>query len=102
MERLWKQGVKETKNLCLKKQMARRFIYKDNMDLAGAAPLLCAGITTYSPLHHWNVGPGKKVGIVGIGGQGHMGIKIAKVMRAHGVLSYCYYLLPLLYSLSPQ
>jgi uncharacterized zinc-type alcohol dehydrogenase-like protein len=57
----------------------------ENMDLAAAAPLLCAGITTYSPLHHWNVGPGKKVGIVGIGGLGHMGIKIAKAMGAHVV-----------------
>ena len=55
----------------------------ENMDLAAAAPLLCAGITTYSPLRHWNVGPGKKVGIVGIGGLGHMGIKIAKAMGAH-------------------
>ncbi len=45
--------------------------------LAAVAPLLCAGITTYSPLRHWNVGPGKKVGIVGIGGLGHMGIKLA-------------------------
>lgn len=57
----------------------------DNLDPAAAAPLLCAGITTYSPLHHWNVGPGKKVGIVGIGGLGHMGIKIAKAMGAHVV-----------------
>ena len=57
----------------------------DNLDLAAAAPLLCAGITTYSPLHHWNVGPGKKVGIVGIGGLGHMGIKIAKAMGAQVV-----------------
>jgi len=57
----------------------------ENMDLAAAAPLLCAGITTYSPLHHWNVGPGKKVGVVGIGGLGHMGIKIAKAMGAHVV-----------------
>lgn len=57
----------------------------ENLDLAAAAPLLCAGITTYSPLHHWNVGPGKKVGIVGIGGLGHMGIKIAKAMGAHVV-----------------
>lgn len=54
----------------------------ENMDLAAAAPLLCAGITTYSPLHHWKVGPGKKVGVVGIGGLGHMGIKIAKAMGA--------------------
>ncbi len=57
----------------------------ENLDPAAAAPLLCAGITTYSPLRHWNVGPGKKVGIVGIGGLGHMGIKIAKAMGAHVV-----------------
>src|SRR5258706_12043186 len=50
----------------------------DNLDLAGAAPLLCAGITTYSPLRHWNVGKGQKVGIVGLGGLGHMGVKFAK------------------------
>jgi uncharacterized zinc-type alcohol dehydrogenase-like protein len=56
-----------------------------NLDLAATAPLLCAGITTYSPLRHWNVGPGKKVGVVGIGGLGHMGIKIAKAMGAHVV-----------------
>jgi uncharacterized zinc-type alcohol dehydrogenase-like protein len=53
--------------------------------LAAAAPLLCAGITTYSPLRHWNVGPGKKVGVVGIGGLGHMGIKLAHAMGAHTV-----------------
>lgn len=52
-------------------------------NLAAAAPLLCAGITTYSPLKHWGVGPNKKVGIVGIGGLGHMAIKIAKAMGAH-------------------
>lgn len=57
----------------------------DNLELAATAPLLCAGITTYSPLRHWNVGPGKKVGIVGIGGLGHMGIKIAKAMGAEVV-----------------
>src|SRR5215217_49949 len=57
----------------------------ENLDLAATAPLLCAGITTYSPLRHWNVGPGQKVGIVGIGGLGHMGIKIAKAMGAHVV-----------------
>ena len=50
--------------------------------LAAVAPLLCAGITTYSPLRHWNAGPGKKVGIVGIGGLGHMGVKIAHAMGA--------------------
>jgi len=53
--------------------------------LAAVAPLLCAGITTYSPLRHWNVGPGKKVGVVGIGGLGHMGIKLAHAMGAHVV-----------------
>ena len=53
--------------------------------LAAVAPLLCAGITTYSPLKHWGAGPGKKVGIVGIGGLGHMGIKIAHAMGAHVV-----------------
>jgi len=58
----------------------------ENLDLAATAPLLCAGITTYSPLKHWNAGPGKKVGIVGIGGLGHMGIKLAKAMGAHVVV----------------
>jgi uncharacterized zinc-type alcohol dehydrogenase-like protein len=53
--------------------------------LAAVAPLLCAGITTYSPLRHWNVGPGMKVGIVGIGGLGHVGVKIAHAMGAHVV-----------------
>ena len=57
-----------------------------NLDLASTAPLLCAGITTYSPLKHWKVGPGIKVGIVGIGGLGHMGIKLAKAMGAHVVV----------------
>jgi uncharacterized zinc-type alcohol dehydrogenase-like protein len=54
-------------------------------DLAAVAPLLCAGITTYSPLRHWQAGPGKKVGIVGIGGLGHMGVKLAHAMGAHTV-----------------
>lgn len=58
----------------------------ENLDLAATAPLLCAGITTYSPLRHWKVGPGKKVGIVGIGGLGHMGVKIAKAMGAEVVV----------------
>ena len=53
-----------------------------NLDLPATAPLLCAGITTYSPLKHWNVGPGKKIGIVGIGGLGHMAVKLAKAMGA--------------------
>ena len=55
-------------------------------NLAAVAPLLCAGITTYSPLRHWGAGPGKKVGIVGLGGLGHMGVKIAHAMGAHVVL----------------
>src|SRR5579859_7200384 len=58
----------------------------NGLDPAGAAPLLCAGITTYSPLHHWKVGPGKKVGIVGLGGLGHMGVKIAHALGAHVAL----------------
>ncbi|TBW12960.1 NAD(P)-dependent alcohol dehydrogenase [Azotobacter chroococcum subsp. isscasi] len=53
--------------------------------LAAVAPLLCAGITTWSPLRHWGAGPGKKVGVVGIGGLGHMGIKLAHAMGAHVV-----------------
>lgn len=58
----------------------------ENLDLAATAPLLCAGITTYSPLRHWNVGPKMKVGIVGLGGLGHMGVKIAKAMGAEVVV----------------
>src|ERR1700684_1891388 len=57
-----------------------------NLQLAGAAPLLCAGITTYSPMHHWKVGKGQKVGVVGLGGLGHMGVKFAKALGAHVVL----------------
>lgn len=58
----------------------------DNLDLAGVAPLLCAGITTYSPMRHWNVGAGKKVGIVGLGGLGHMGVKFARALGAQVVV----------------
>lgn len=54
-----------------------------NLDLAGAAPLLCAGITTYSPLKRAGVGPGQRIGVVGLGGLGHMGVKLAKAMGAH-------------------
>jgi uncharacterized zinc-type alcohol dehydrogenase-like protein len=57
-----------------------------NLSLAGAAPLLCAGITTYSPMRHWKVGKGKKVGVVGLGGLGHMGVKFAHALGAHTVL----------------
>jgi uncharacterized zinc-type alcohol dehydrogenase-like protein len=65
-----------------------RFVLKvpKNLDPAGAAPLLCAGITTFSPLHHWGVTKGKKVGIVGLGGLGHMGVKFAHALGAHVVL----------------
>jgi uncharacterized zinc-type alcohol dehydrogenase-like protein len=58
----------------------------ENLELAAVAPLLCAGITTYSPLKHWNVQKGQKVGIVGLGGLGHMGVKIAAALGAHVVL----------------
>jgi uncharacterized zinc-type alcohol dehydrogenase-like protein len=66
----------------------QKFVYKvpSNLDPAGAAPLLCAGITTYSPMHHWGVTKGKKVGIVGLGGLGHMGVKFAHALGAHVVL----------------
>jgi uncharacterized zinc-type alcohol dehydrogenase-like protein len=57
-----------------------------SLDLAGAAPLLCAGITTYSPMHHWGVTKGKKVGVVGLGGLGHMGVKFAHALGAHTVV----------------
>jgi uncharacterized zinc-type alcohol dehydrogenase-like protein len=58
----------------------------EKLSLAATAPLLCAGITTYSPLRHWNVGKGKKVGIVGLGGLGHMGVKFASAFGAQTVL----------------
>jgi uncharacterized zinc-type alcohol dehydrogenase-like protein len=58
----------------------------ENLELAATAPLLCAGITTYSPLKHWKVGKGKRVGIIGIGGLGHMGVKLAKAMGAEVVV----------------
>ncbi len=58
----------------------------DNLDLAATAPLLCAGVTTWSPLKHWKIGPGQKVGIIGIGGLGHMGVKLAKAMGANVVV----------------
>ena len=66
----------------------QHFVLKvsDKLDLAAVAPLLCAGITTYSPLRHWKVGPGMKVGIVGLGGLGHMGVKFAHAFGAHTVL----------------
>lgn len=65
-----------------------RFVLRipDNLDPAAAAPLLCAGITTYSPLKHWKVGPGQKVGVIGLGGLGHMGVKLAHAMGAKVVM----------------
>jgi uncharacterized zinc-type alcohol dehydrogenase-like protein len=58
----------------------------ENLDLAAVAPLLCAGITTWSPLRHWNVGPDSKVAVVGLGGLGHMAIKLAKGLGAEVTL----------------
>src|SRR5246127_1378330 len=65
-----------------------RFVLRvpSNLDLAGTAPLLCAGITTYSPMRHWRVAKGQKVGIVGLGGLGHMGVKFAHAFGAHVVV----------------
>ena len=65
-----------------------RFVLRlpSNLDLAGAAPLLCAGITTYSPMHHWGVTNGKKVGVVGLGGLGHMAVKFGHALGAHVVV----------------
>jgi uncharacterized zinc-type alcohol dehydrogenase-like protein len=66
----------------------QRFVLRvpSNLNLAGAAPLLCAGITTYSPMRHWGVTKGKKVGVVGLGGLGHMAVKIAHALGAHVVV----------------
>jgi uncharacterized zinc-type alcohol dehydrogenase-like protein len=65
-----------------------RFVVRipSNLNLAATAPLLCAGITTYSPMRHWDVTKGKKVGIVGLGGLGHMGVKFAHALGAHTVV----------------
>src|ERR1700722_5393385 len=68
--------------------VTERFVLRvpTNLDLAGTAPLLCAGITTYSPMRHWGVTKGKKVGVVGLGGLGHMGVKFARALGAHVVV----------------
>jgi uncharacterized zinc-type alcohol dehydrogenase-like protein len=68
--------------------VTERFVLRvpPKLDLAGTAPLLCAGITTYSPMRHWKVGKGQKVGIVGLGGLGHMGVKFAHAFGAHVVV----------------
>ena len=67
---------------------AEKFVLRipDGLDLAGAAPLLCAGITTWSPLRHWKVGPGSKVAVIGLGGLGHMALKLAKALGAEVTL----------------
>ncbi|WP_417763084.1 NAD(P)-dependent alcohol dehydrogenase [Shewanella sp.] len=79
----WTQGGYSQKIVVHERYVLR--IKHPEEQLAAVAPLLCAGITTYSPLRHWNAGPGKKVGIVGIGGLGHMGVKLAHAMGAHVV-----------------
>src|SRR5271168_3719396 len=68
--------------------VTEKFVLKvpSNLDLAGTAPLLCAGITTYSPMRHWRVTKGKRVGVVGLGGLGHMGVKFAHALGAHTVV----------------
>ena len=70
----YSQAIVVTEDFCLK--------IPANLDPKGVAPLLCAGITTYSPLRHWKIGPGMRVGIVGLGGLGHMGLKLAHAMGA--------------------
>ncbi|HEY0263163.1 MAG TPA: NAD(P)-dependent alcohol dehydrogenase [Granulicella sp.] len=70
-------------NIVLPEQYA--LLISPKLDLKATAPLLCAGITTYSPLRHWNVGPGKKVGVIGLGGLGHMGLKFAHSFGAEVV-----------------
>ncbi|TAN04259.1 MAG: NAD(P)-dependent alcohol dehydrogenase [Rhodanobacteraceae bacterium] len=71
-------------SIVVNEKFVLRITHTDQLD--AVAPLLCAGITTYSPLRHWHAGPGKKVGIVGLGGLGHMGVKLAHAMGAHVVL----------------
>jgi len=73
-----------SKSIVVKEHFVLRV--SDKLSLAAVAPLLCAGITLYSPLKHWGAGPGKKVGIVGLGGLGHMGVKFAHAFGAHTVL----------------
>ncbi|MFL9812129.1 NAD(P)-dependent alcohol dehydrogenase [Stutzerimonas sp. VN223-3] len=72
-------------NIVVDEKFVLRVSHAEN-NLAAVAPLLCAGITTYSPLRQWQVGPGQKVGVVGLGGLGHMAVKIANAMGAHVVL----------------
>ena len=73
-----------SENIVVNEHFALRI--PENLELPAVAPLLCAGITTYSPLRHWKVGPGQKVGIVGLGGLGHMGVKFARAFGAQVVV----------------
>lgn len=73
-----------SENIVVDKEFVLRI--PENLDAKAAAPLLCAGITTYSPLSHWKVKKGDKVGVIGLGGLGHMGIKLAHAMGAHTVM----------------
>jgi uncharacterized zinc-type alcohol dehydrogenase-like protein len=75
-----------SQHIVVEQRFVLRISHTDPAQLAAVAPLLCAGITTYSPLRQWKVGPGQKVGIVGLGGLGHMGVKIAAAMGASVVL----------------
>ena len=75
-----------SQHIVVEQRFVLRISHTDPAQLAAVAPLLCAGITTYSPLRQWKVGPGQKVGIVGLGGLGHMGVKIAAAMGARVVL----------------
>jgi uncharacterized zinc-type alcohol dehydrogenase-like protein len=80
-----KEGLEQ---FCPKQVVDQRFVLSipSNLNLAATAPLLCAGITTYSPMRHWGVAAGKKVGIVGLGGLGHMGVKFAHALGANTVV----------------
>jgi alcohol dehydrogenase (NADP+) len=73
-----------SQHIVVEERFVLRIRHPENK-LAAAAPLLCAGVTTWSPLRHWGAGPGKKVGVVGVGGLGHMGIKLAHALGAHVV-----------------
>jgi uncharacterized zinc-type alcohol dehydrogenase-like protein len=74
-----------SKSIVVKEKFVLRITH-DPKDLAAVAPLLCAGITCWSPLRHWNAGPGKKIGVVGLGGLGHMAVKLASALGAEVVL----------------
>jgi uncharacterized zinc-type alcohol dehydrogenase-like protein len=75
-----------SQSIVVREKFVLHITHPNKIDLAAVAPLLCAGITTYSPLRHWKVGKGKKVGVVGLGGLGHMAVKIAHAMGAYVVL----------------